>query len=294
MDELEKRRFFALLKNRSANPETIIPILEANPQFAHGGLSEIKVDFIHVWPTPERLESGSYGMTALHIAVWRDLPTHIIRAIRDANPDAMLAQDNRGNTPLHLIYRGTPIETIRLFPIDQIAQIQNQQGYALLHLAANMDFPAQLITEIIAASPAMARAPDIVGRLPLHVLLGSRYTPRLFQVRQIYDAFPEAVRLRDTDGNLPLKIYIETQYYAGTRSDILKLLLRGYPSAIVYLNGELRHIMNIRGGDDPELGVIIAHSQQIADRLRATRFAIHAQRGARRHKTRRTSRKHRK
>jgi hypothetical protein len=294
MDELEKRKFFALLKNRGANPDTIIPILEANPQFAYGSLSEIKIDFIHVWPTPERLESGSYGRTALHIAVAQDLPTHIIRAIRDANPDAMLALDDRGNTPLHLIYRGTPIETIRLFPIDRIAPIQNQQGHALLHLAAYMDFPTQLITEIIAASPIMAQTPDIAGRLPLHLLLDSRYMPRLSQVKPIYDAFPDAVRMRNTAGNLPLVMYIERQYYAGTRADILKVLLTGYPSAIVYLNGELRHILNMRGRDDPELGVIIAHSQGIADRLRATRAAIHTQRSARRHKTRRASRKHRK
>eukprot|EP01034_Spumella_vulgaris_P024579 gene24579-30945_t len=83
------------------------------------------------------------------------------------------------------------------------------------------------IRVLLHSTPDAARVEDNFGRLPLHVAV-DRDKPWMFAIEHLMHAYPEALNRRDSGGRLPLHIAVDRQEPS---VDLVRLLLSRYPTA---------------------------------------------------------------
>ena len=119
--------------------------------------------------------------------------------------------DERGNTPLHIL-----------------SEVQNDPQTPL---------DRALWTPLIEYYPKSVRLPNEDGNLPLHLAILRNNTTG---IRDLCNAFPGATQHRNIAGELPLHTFVKRAdlfYGRQRRSDVLEILLRGWPDAIVERDG---------------------------------------------------------
>ena len=101
------------------------------------------------------------------------------------------------------------IEHVRAHPISHPADLaKGQTGTKLLplHLACEKGAPLQVIKVLLNANPSAVHAKCGPDRLPLHCLLAAAASYPLSDnaVSTLIEAYPNACRIADKDGNLPI------------------------------------------------------------------------------------------
>jgi len=124
--------------------------------------------------------------------------------------------DERGNTPLHIL---------ALMQHDSVAQTP-------------LDW--SLWPPLIECYPKRLRLPNEDGNLPLHLAILRFNTTG---IRELCNAFPNAVQHRNKAGELPLHTFLKPAglfYACPARFNALDILLRAWPDAIAERDGPTR------------------------------------------------------
>jgi len=108
-------------------------------------------------------------------------------------PDALMAQDFQGNTPLHL--------------------------------ASSVDYASKCIN----ANPNICKVANHKGDLPLHVLVRLRGTNSKL-ISATLEAFPEAARHHNQQGELPLHTFLQRHIFLLCNMHVFDLLARAFPA----------------------------------------------------------------
>lgn len=135
------------------------------------------------------------GKLPLHYASVRHASTPVIEKVYRAYPKALMAQDNQGNTPIHLS---------RYVP-DALLYVQN--------------------------CPDVCKVTNEVDELPLHTLLRMRPLEDPSLIAAVLEAFPEGIRRANKKGELPLHVFLQ-KWIRNKDMAVLNLLLDTFPAAV--------------------------------------------------------------
>lgn len=121
-----------------------------------------------------RGNKGTSSVTPMHLVCLYRAPLDLVELIIDANPDALLEQDEEGMTPLHLtILYGSDEQTVLLLIRrggKMAASLQSPQVGSPLHLACRHGTPISVLEALVQANIDMATAPTESGTKPAEVV----------------------------------------------------------------------------------------------------------------------------
>jgi ankyrin repeat protein len=127
----------------------------------------------------------------LHMAIRRRAPLKVMKALLNANPNAIYRSEFYGMLPLHL--------------------------------ACNLGLDVDIVEFLCEASPMAARQPDLGGMFPLHLACATTHTRRPDVITYLLSVHSKAMHVPDNKSNLP------EAYLAGASiaTDMAKEFARG-------------------------------------------------------------------
>lgn len=172
--------------------------------------------------------------SALHEALYASVSLEAVNQILRLHPEATMIQDQNGRLPLHwaLLSKNQHgkarllleylVERKEQFHLKEMLLIRNDLGYTALDHACCSDAPADIMEILLSICPEAATLTNArrMGKTPLHMLLeynksnGTEVNNESAQL--LLKAYPEALRVGDRFGNLPLHYisYQQTSYEA--------------------------------------------------------------------------------
>lgn len=123
----------------------------------------------HPWDARYRTYSGS-NSTALHLVCVYRAPFHVVEVVLEAYPNAIMATDGEGWTPLHVAFLYGCDESTALFLIKRgganVASIQSRLVGSPLHVACRHGVSTTVLQELLKANPNMATTANQSGIKP--------------------------------------------------------------------------------------------------------------------------------
>jgi len=123
----------------------------------------------HPWDARYRSYSGS-NSTALHLVCVYRAPRDVVQVVLDAFPNAILATDGEGWTPLHVAFLYGADEQTALMLIKRggmnVAGMQSRLVGSPLHVACRHGVSTTVLQELLKANPAMATTANQSGTKP--------------------------------------------------------------------------------------------------------------------------------
>jgi ankyrin repeat protein len=186
---------------------------------------------------------GHHGRIPLHEACLRGSCSHIIRSLLNANNVGAMERDNRGNTPLHLLFVDFSSRSI-IDPQDMniivqlllavspqiMAATANLEGFTPLHFACMIPetmIPANSLEQLIAANPSCAVRLNTRNQTALR-LHCQRRNASVKVAKILLEANPDALTILETeDGWAPM-------HYAAANAnlDLIRFLAETKPDAV--------------------------------------------------------------
>ena len=162
---------------------------------------------LRAWPRAAAVP-GAGGSLPMHAAAECHHSAFTIRALRRANPNALVAVDAEGMTPLHRAASRREIDVVReILSGNPAAARVSAPGIGLpLHRAAR-DGSFDAIRIIADAYRQGARQRNGEGRLPLHVAVAARRSREV--IRLLVRLHPDGVHEADHRGNAPVNLMQE-------------------------------------------------------------------------------------
>jgi hypothetical protein len=165
------------------------------------------LSLLEMYPEAAALPNPADNSLPLHYLCENIFKTHWVKDILpvyNANPQAALAQDCNGRTPLH---RATTICESRNVPPPPLSTPTSSTASTLLRTALE-DPAGSIIQNILALHGEVASIVDIYGKLPFHSIaeLGETWDAN---VQCLYDAHPAALSTRtnrESGNNLPIHL----------------------------------------------------------------------------------------
>jgi len=159
------------------------------------------------------------GRYPLHMALLKDAAANQIEYLLATWKDATLHADSTGHVPLHLAveYASDVVIQQVLSACPAAAAMKTSRDRYALHLLTasrcewNTDEEESLIVsritvrDIIQAHPEAVKLPDLQGRLPLHLAAGHP-SPRWDVLQLLCDEHPEGLLVQDEDHKIPLQL----------------------------------------------------------------------------------------
>ena len=123
----------------------------------------------HPWDARYRTFSGS-NSTALHLVCVYRAPRDVVQVVLDAFPNAIMATDGEGWTPLHVAFLYGADEQTALMLIKrggiQVAGMQSRLVGSPLHVACRHGVTTAVLQELLKANPKMASVANQSGTKP--------------------------------------------------------------------------------------------------------------------------------
>jgi len=117
---------------------------------------------------------------------------------------------------------------------QSVAEANRESVGRLLHeMITIYTLCGDTVRVLLQASPEAARVEDSYGRLPLHVAV-DRDQPWIDAIQRLVSAYPQALNSRDGIGRLPLHIAVDRQQ---PHPDVVRLLLRYHPQSAMARRG---------------------------------------------------------
>ena len=161
----------------------------------------------------------------------------VIDCLVTAYPAALLRKDEGDyHLPLHMaILKGASVAVIRYLgqALSQSLEMPDRQGNLPLHYAA-MYSSEEVIRLLMDLYPHGCQHPSAKKRLPLHLLCARIWDKDLLSlslIRHVMIRHLAAVEHADHNGRLPLHLACSQPQ---PRWDVLKLLVKAYPDALVH------------------------------------------------------------
>jgi ankyrin repeat protein len=190
--------------------------------------------FVQQWPESVQAPDAK-GNLPLHLAV-RPCKHQVeqSRYLLEQFPMALRVQNDDGELPLHIAASAMRPEIIQLLldACPESAQVRNPSGQLPVHIAA--------LTEIPQAGPFFEHWPDSVyeqdsdGRLPLHALVGGRYTESFMEnVRDHARLAPRTLLVADSKGRLPVHVAVTSgSLTTGASLTLVQVLVEACPESL--------------------------------------------------------------
>lgn len=212
------------------------------------------------------------GRTPLHLACssYPAATVDTIEVLIEANPDALMAKDAQGHTPLSLLCQrhesslrmatkciqdgadrehvydsilGSFWTQMRLLLEAKVGRLfACQERWRLVHaLTCIPDCPRILFDLGLKLHPDQVREQLLDGSLPLHLAVKSpvsiqdNHFKDGYYVCSLLSFYPDASRIRNHKGQLPLHIAIEN---GKSWEGVIQKLLEAYPSALILRDGK--------------------------------------------------------
>ncbi|CAB9521986.1 expressed unknown protein [Seminavis robusta] len=160
----------------------------------------------------------------LHIAAMHAVPLEIIERILKENKEACSCVcSTTGFTPLHYAAEAFGKSVWKFFH-DMKRRSSDSDTLDMDLLSVRLDGHSKNIQHLVTTSPAAAQVEDLNGNLPLHLLMQTCFrdataipsdelfkSPNVFVIAftTIYDAYPEASNIKDSNGETPIEIVKE-------------------------------------------------------------------------------------
>jgi len=219
---------------RSQNNDGFLPIHKA---CVHGAPLDVLRALLQAYPKGIGMSCAD-GNLPLHLLAGRtDADKESIDMIISAHPDAAVAKNVYGESPLHMACcadGGAATDAVRLIlnGCPTAASVAAAGGSLPLHLACTYDAPACAVRDLLAATPGGASAVDGAGRTPLCCAV--RNNARVDVVRELLSgAIPaELASVPSRTGELPLHVACKLRATA----EVVKELLKAYPGGVDVVN----------------------------------------------------------
>lgn len=121
----------------------------------------------HPWDARYQTESNS---TALHLVCVYRAPCNVVQMVLDAFPNAVMATDGEGWTPLHVAFLYGADEQTCLLLIKRgganVAGILSRLVGSPLHVACRHGVSTNVLQQLLKANPTMATIPNQAGTKP--------------------------------------------------------------------------------------------------------------------------------
>ena len=202
------------------------------------GLIELLLEGTSGREAASRKNSG--GRLPLHAAAEHNAPPEALRALIDANPEALLQGDRYLDLPLHLHCAASGGRTISPEAVALLLEGRGREAAATrdlyrclpLHFAAEWRAPPEALGALVDANPAALLEGDGLNRTPLHILCASttgRASPGAVMALLLGEGGREAAARRDLHGRLPL------HWAAHNRAplEVLRALIEANPGALL-------------------------------------------------------------
>jgi ankyrin repeat protein len=165
----------------------------------------------------------------LHYAVRFRAPVEVVQLLVDAFPQAVRVQGDGGKLPLHLAAEESSLEVVKVLTETWEPALLQKDGIGRLPLhrfALREDGPLEVLQYLVDKRPLSLQERDIHGELPLHLAVCFGLVAA---VRTLGDAWEPALRVGNTDGELPLHV-------AAGRDDapeeLIRYLVDKFPCAL--------------------------------------------------------------
>jgi len=180
------------------------------------------------------------GMLPLHVACLHRAPVALVEALLRAYPEGAEHESAHhgaghesldGWIPLHLALisqssRAVVSALLAAHP-ESASKRSDSFGCVALHFACKHCAGApRIIDDLLAAYPDACRLADADGRLPLH--LAAAHQPEECTIAALLDALPDATAIADVDDNLPLHCAAASHASAA----VVRRLASAFPSAL--------------------------------------------------------------
>jgi hypothetical protein len=151
-----------------------------------------------------------------------------------AYKEAASIVDESGDLPAFLVFGyGSCFEALEIL-VDAYPEVLSREVNARVNILSEAvgNYYWDFSKLIFQRNPELARIPDSIGKLPLHAVVAT--SGDLESARNIYEAYPEAIRTFTNYGWLPLHYaFADRSIFEATSadSDLVRFLLRQYPDA---------------------------------------------------------------
>ena len=155
-------------------------------------------------------DRNEQGYLPIHYAI-HNMSFEFCKVLIDTYPESIKVGTGDGNLPIHVACSsfsygtyGTSIEMIQylldIYP--ESINVRNGEGHLLIHRAAQGK-RVDIVELLLKYNPdAASKETSSNRRLPLHVVCDT-YAGNVDVVKTLYDAFPQAITIRDGDGKSP-------------------------------------------------------------------------------------------
>jgi len=184
-------------------------------------------------------ERDKYCALPLHYAAFYEAPLQVVELLVACYPEARVAQDDEGDTPLHKVFKKeldtTDPEVDKLLISPEAARIRNCFGELPLHCYFGSD-PSnlQVLQMLVQAFPDSIRALDNHNNTPLHHVSERMWNDDMQILRFILESYPGAAKIANSQGELPLHLAFE--YDGGHDLESIQLLVDAHPQAAAVLS----------------------------------------------------------
>jgi len=168
---------------------------------------------------------NSDGNSPLQIAIKRE-NLDATKLLLDSCPDSAKAQNNEESLPLHIACRikSLHIAELLLNAYPEGSKVRNKNGQIPLHCACRNN-DTEMAILLLKTHSEGAKVKDNNGRLPvLHSLI---FCGSSGFIKMLFKAYPEAVREKTNEGNLPL--HVACKMHTADIDDIVQFLIEAYP-----------------------------------------------------------------
>jgi ankyrin repeat protein len=210
--------------------------------------------FTHPWDAQYRTCSES-NSTPLHLVCLYRAPCDVVQAVLDAHPEAIMATDREGWTPLHVAFLYGANEQTSLLLIRRggatVASMQSRLVGSPLHVACRHGVSTRVLRELIKTNPSMVRIANESGTKPA-TLLWNEYAKNPANENVLNSSgtidtkdpgvakFVERIRLllnaatgQDTDSSQPILLHELVAFqFDLDLSQVVPLAVRWYPDQI--------------------------------------------------------------
>uniref|UniRef100_A0A7S4T1H8 Ankyrin repeat protein n=1 Tax=Ditylum brightwellii TaxID=49249 RepID=A0A7S4T1H8_9STRA len=178
-------------------------------------------------------EKNSEDETILHGACRMAAPFEIVSLLWEGWPDAVNRKNRNGQTPLHCACSNhASVESVT-FLMEKcpqaLAEKEEMAGQTPLHCACTFSVSHEVVSFLLKACPTVVEEKNKFGQTLLHSMCSINGNPAsLDTLLLLLKYHPEAVRIKDNDGRMPL-------HYACKKRvsiDVVTLLLEKNPSAV--------------------------------------------------------------
>lgn len=162
------------------------------------------------------VEKGSSVNNDEEIVCYPSIPgfrgEDVIEALVLSAPQALIIQNNEGDTPLHLAVSSSfstsyAVSILAKEGSSKACFLQDCTGACPLHAAIANNVKDDVLAVLLEAAPEVARIADNQGLLPLHYVAAFCHTPVAF-VQRLIKAYPDAIFSQTVDGDTPLHLAI--------------------------------------------------------------------------------------